>query len=414
MFDSRPLRDNVDFRRYWLGQVASDFGTQLSLVAFPLLVLSLGGSPAQAGGIATGSLVARTVCRLPAGVLVDRWDRRRVMVASDLIRAVALGSIPLAALVGSVGYPQMVIVAIVEGAVGSVFWPAAAASIRRLVPPQQLTAAMASSQARVTAAGLLGPAIGGWLFAWHRLAPFVGDAVSYLVSALLIGRISTSLRPDAGNTASRDRRLSAGFRWFARHRVLRVAVVFGSVVNLISVSTVLAVVVSAQRHGHSATTIGLLLACVGAGSLCGALVATAIVKRLSLPAVFATLGAGWVATFLVLMSTSSPWVVGPVLAAVYLLAPSAAILIGKMLIAGAPEDLLGRITTAGGLLMSGLPALGPLLTGILLVALGENGTWLVLAATAVVATLACLPTLRTPERPNAPMEERDEVLRQAR
>jgi MFS family permease len=410
MFDPSPLRDNVDFRRYWLGQVASDLGTQLSLVAFPLLVLSLGGTAAQAGGIATGSLVARTVCRLPAGVLVDRWDRRRVMVAADLIRAVALGSIPLAALGGSVGYPQMVIVAIVEGAVGSLFWPAAAASIRRLVPPPQLTAAMASSQARVTAAGLLGPAIGGGLFALHRLAPFIGDAISYLVSALLIGRISTPLRPDA--TTNRD--ISAGFRWFARHRVLRVAVVFGSVVNLISVSTVLAVVVTAQRHGHSPTTIGLLLACVGAGSLCGALVATAILKRLSLPVVFAILGAGWVVTFVVLMGTSSPWVVGPVLAAVYLLAPSAAILIGKMLIVGVPEDLLGRITTAGGLLMSGLPALGPLLTGILLGTLGENGTWLALAATAVIATLACLPALRTPEKLETPLEERDEVLRQAR
>ncbi|HEX6682109.1 MAG TPA: MFS transporter [Candidatus Limnocylindrales bacterium] len=410
MFDSGPLRDNVDFRRYWLGQVFSDIGTQLSLVAFPLLVLSLGGSAAQAGGIATGSLVARTVCRLPAGVLVDRWDRRRVMVASDLIRAVALATIPLAALAGPIRYPHLVFVAILEGAVGSVFWPAAAASIRRLVPAQQLTAAMATSQARVTAAGLLGPALGGWLFTMHRLLPFIGDAISYLVSAVLIGRISTPLRPNGSNATPADRRLSAGFRWFVRHRKLRVAVVFGSVVNLISVSTVLAIVVTAQRNGHSGTTIGLLLACVGAGSLCGALVATAILKRMSLPAVFATLGAGWVLTFAVLIGTSSPWVVGPVLAAVYLLAPPAAILIGKMLIAGAPEDLLGRITTAGGLLMSGLPALGPLLTGILLGALGENGTWLVLAAVAAVATLACLPTLRTSEQ----LEERNEVLRQAR
>jgi predicted MFS family arabinose efflux permease len=307
----------------------------------------------------------------------------------------------------------MVFVALVEGAAGSIFWPAAASSIRRLVPPQQLTAAMASSQARVTAAGLLGPALGGCLFTWHRLVPFVGDAVSYLVSAVLIGRISTSLRPDTGN-AQGDRRLSAGFRWFAKHRVLRVAVVFGSVVNLISVSTVLAVVVTAQRHGHPPTTIGLLLACVGAGSLCGALVATAILKRLSLATVFALLGVGWVATFVVLMSTSSPWVVGAVLAAAYLLAPCAAILIGKMLISGAPEDMLGRITTAGGLLMSGLPALGPLLTGILLGALGEIGTWLVLAAIAAVATISCTPTLRTPETLPTPLEERDEVLRPTR
>src|SRR4029450_11839145 len=115
MTRSGPLRDNVDFRRYWIGQLASDLGTQVSLVAFPLLVLALGGTPAQAGGIATGSLVARLICRLPAGVLADRYDRRRVMLWADGVRAVALGTIPLAALQGEPSYVHLLAVAIVGG-----------------------------------------------------------------------------------------------------------------------------------------------------------------------------------------------------------------------------------------------------------------------------------------------------------
>jgi len=401
MFGPGPLRDNVDFRRYWLGQAASDLGTQLSLVAFPLLVLALGGTPAQAGGIATGSLVARTVCRLPAGVLVDRLDRKRLMIGSDLIRATALGSIPLAVLFGGPEYPHLLVVAVVEGAAGSVFWPSAAASVRRLVVPHQLTAAMVRSQARVRAAALLGPALAGWLFTLHRLVPFFVDACSYLVSALLIGRISASLRPDPpspstdGKAAAPDRRLSAGIRWFLAHRELRTMVAYGGVINLISVSTVLAVVVSANRHGHSATAIGLLVACVGVGALGGALLTSALLRRLSAPAVFLTLGAAWVVTFLVFVGTSSPWVVGPLLATVYVLTAPSAVLIGKQLILGAPENLLGRVTTAADLLMSGLPALGPLLTGILLSTVGFNATWLALAALIAGATVVCLPTFRT-------------------
>ncbi len=417
MAGSGPLRDNVDFRRYWLGQVGSDLGTQMSIVAFPLLVLALGGSAAQAGGIATGSLVARTLFRLPAGVIVDRWDRRRLMIGSDLVRAFALGSIPLAALLGGgPTYPHLLLVAIVEGTAGSLFWPSAAASLRRLVPEHQLTAAIARSQARSRAASLIGPALGGWLFTVHRLVPFLADSFSYLISALLISRITTPLRPDPsnGSAPARDRRLSAGIRWFVGHRQLRTLVAFGGVLNLIAVSALLAVIVGAERRGLSGGTIGLLLACVGVGALCGALAGPAILRRLPVPQVFLALGAGWAVTAAVLMTGPPPWVIGAVLAAQYLMTAPSAIVTGKLLFLGAPEHLLGRVTTTADLLMSGLPALGPLLTGILLGAIGETRTWAVLGVLAVAATVVCMPIIRTLDSEKPEKEERHDVLRSAR
>src|SRR5262249_61584698 len=111
-------------------------------------------------------------------------------------------------------------------------------------PPDRLPAAMAGSRARAGGAALLGPALGGWLFALHRLLPFLFDAVSYLASALLINQIRTPLHPaapggtaaPAGGTAVPDRRLSAGARYLVADRELRTVVGYGGVINLIGVS----------------------------------------------------------------------------------------------------------------------------------------------------------------------------------
>ena len=395
MTRSGPLRDNADFRRYWLGQLASDLGSQLSLVAYPLLVLTLGGTPAQAGGIATASLLVRLACRLPAGVLVDRADRRRVMLAADLVRAGAVATIPAAALVGGPAYPHLIVVAVVEGAATSVFWPAAAISVRRLVPPQQLTDAMARSQARAATVFLIGPALGGWLFTVNRLAPFVGDAVSYLVSALQIAKIRTPLPPE--NARSRpDMRVLAGISWLLRQRVLRNVYLYAGALNMATGAAVLATIVVAQRHGASGTVIGFALTTIGAGGVAGTLIAPLLVRRVPPPALFFAVGAALTGAMAVLAVVSSPWTAGAVLGAALLLSPAAGILVGKVMLLDAPKELQGRVAVASDLLMSGLAAAGPLITGILLDGVGARGTWFVLIALVGGATVAALPTFRTP------------------
>lgn len=403
-----PLRDNVDFRRYWIGQAASDLGTQLSLVAYPLLVLALGGTAAQAGGIASASLATRLICRLPAGILVDRYERRRIMLGSDLVRAVVLASIPVAALLGGPGYVHILLVAVVEGAAGAVFRPAAAVAVRQMVPADQLTVALSRSQSRAAAVSLIGPALGGWLFSLHRLVPFVADAISYLVSALMVARIKTPLRqPQPARVP--DRRLSAGVRWLLRRRTLRNVLTFAGVVNMISVSVVLVVVVTAEAQGRSATAIGFLLACVGVGAVAGAAVAPAVLHRFPVPAVFIGLGVGWVITTTVLVFTSAPWAVGAVLAVAFVLSPTGGVVVGKAMLLGAPDELQGRVASAADLLMSGLAALGPLLTGFLLDVTGARNTLIVLAALAALATAACLPTFRTPGFLAAPSPSQSHV-----
>src|ERR1051326_1100186 len=90
-----PLWRNRDYMLLWSGQALSNVGTQVSQFAFPLLVLFLTGSPAQAGFIGAARTIPYIFLSLPVGALIDRWDRKRVMILCDIGRAIALGSVPV-------------------------------------------------------------------------------------------------------------------------------------------------------------------------------------------------------------------------------------------------------------------------------------------------------------------------------
>ncbi|HEX2160021.1 MAG TPA: MFS transporter, partial [Actinomycetes bacterium] len=85
-----PLRRNRDFLLLQAGQLLSGVGTQSGLIAYPLLVLALTGSAAKAGLVAFARALSSTVLALPAGVVADRWDRRRLMIAADVIRGILI------------------------------------------------------------------------------------------------------------------------------------------------------------------------------------------------------------------------------------------------------------------------------------------------------------------------------------
>jgi MFS family permease len=110
-----PLWRNRDFTILWSGQVISTVGTRVSSLAYPLLVLSLTGSPAKAGVVGFAQTLPFLVWFLPAGGLVDRWNRKRVMLLSDAVRGLALGSIALGLASHWLTLTQLVVVAFVQG-----------------------------------------------------------------------------------------------------------------------------------------------------------------------------------------------------------------------------------------------------------------------------------------------------------
>src|SRR5262245_9383211 len=111
----RPLWANSDYLLLWSGQAISSLGSQLSLFALPLLMLALTGSPAQAGFLGAARTLPFLLLGLPAGAVVDRVNRKRLMITCDLGRVLVLGSIPLAAALGGISLVQLYAVALVEG-----------------------------------------------------------------------------------------------------------------------------------------------------------------------------------------------------------------------------------------------------------------------------------------------------------
>src|SRR6266436_6068416 len=110
-----PLRRNRDFILLWSGQAVSTIGTRVSSLAYPLLVLALTHSPAKAGIVGFAQALPYMLFYLPAGALVDRWNRKRVMLIADAGRALALGSLALVLAFGSLSLAQIIVVAFVEG-----------------------------------------------------------------------------------------------------------------------------------------------------------------------------------------------------------------------------------------------------------------------------------------------------------
>ena len=113
--DSSSLWHNRAYLLVWSGTAISQIGTQVSQLAFPLLVLTLTNSTALAGFVGALRLLPYLLLSLPAGVLLDRWDRKKVMMVCDTLRAVCLASIPLALAFGMVNIVQLFLVALAEG-----------------------------------------------------------------------------------------------------------------------------------------------------------------------------------------------------------------------------------------------------------------------------------------------------------
>src|SRR4051812_9027710 len=193
---SVSLRRNHDFRTLWLSQFLSTTGSSVSTIAYPLLVLSISGSAAEAGVVAFCASIPFPVCFPLAGVIVDRFRRRRLMIAAEVGRGIALGSIPLAAAWGVLTVPQLALTGLVEGALFALFTTAENAAIPHVVPKSQVSVAVASNQAREQASILIGQPLGGLLFSLARTVPFLFDAISYILSTVLLFTLRATLEEE--------------------------------------------------------------------------------------------------------------------------------------------------------------------------------------------------------------------------
>lgn len=386
-----PLWQNRDYLLLWSGQAISVLGTQVSQLAFPLLVLSLTGSPAQAGFVAAARSVPWLLFALPAGALVDRWERKRVMILCGAGSAFALASIAVAYALGVLTIGQIVVVSFVEGTLGMVFGLAETSALPRVVAKSQLPTAIAQQQAQYSIGGLLGPPLGGVLYGLSHLLPFLLDAVSYACSAISLRFVRRSLTGEGrGVRRSLRAEIGEGVGWLWRQPLVRYMAFLTGALNFTS-GIDLIVIVLAERQGASSATIGLIFALGGAGGLLGALLAPWLQRRLSFGQ--AIIGLCWfsVAIFALFAAARSLGAVAAILVVYFLAMPTYDTVQYSYRLALIPDALQGRVNSAFRLVARGTAPLGLALTGVLLERFGTTATLLCfgawLLAVALLTTL---------------------------
>ena len=266
-----PLWRNRDYLLLWGGQALSGAGSAISELAFPLLVLFVTHSAAQAGFTAALNAAPRLLLTLPAGALVDRWDRRRIMLACDAGRALALASIPLAFAAGWLTVWQLYAVALIEGALAVIFDLAKTTAIAQVVSPSQYTSAVAQDEVVEGAITLVGPSLSGTLYTLGALIPFLTDAVSYVVSLVTLALIRTPFQNQrSAAPANPLAEIASGVRWVWRQPFILTMTLMMGAGAFVLPSDTLIIIILAQRAGASAWMIGLIFAAGGVGSLVGA------------------------------------------------------------------------------------------------------------------------------------------------
>jgi MFS family permease len=273
-----------DFRRLWIGNAVSQVGTQISMLAVPLLaVLTLHASTFQVGALTAAENAAFLLIGLPAGAWVDRLRRRPVLIAGDVLRAALLASLPLAAALRVLTLAQLYTVVIAVG-VGTVFFDVAYQSyLPSLVGREHLVEANGRLEANRSVAYAVGPTVAGYLVQAFT-APFalLVDAVSFAWSAWWIVAIRhREPLPVAPPHRSLRREIIAGLRQIFGHPVLRAIAVYGSwTVLFMALARAVEVVFLIRTVHLSPAGIGLLYSLSSLGAVAGALVGAPIGRRL--------------------------------------------------------------------------------------------------------------------------------------
>lgn len=289
---SGALWRQPDFLRLWIAETISQIGTQLTIVAIPLIAaLSLHASPLQMGLLTAAGGLPRLLVGLVAGVWVDRLRRKPIMVAADLARAAILTTIPLLAALGHLTVHLLLIVTFTVGTLDVFFNAAWVAFLPILVGRTHLGDANGKLMASGSVAQIAGPALGGSLIALIT-GPLVIllDAVSFLCSAFLIHRIGKP-EPALNRSGARRRLLPEireGLRALVHSPVLRALTASSATITLAGwMFLSVYVLYMADDLGLSARGIGFVYACGGVGSLIGTVIAVPVARRFGLgPAMF--------------------------------------------------------------------------------------------------------------------------------
>jgi MFS family permease len=385
--ESPPLRRNRDFMLLQSGQLLSSAGTASTSIAYSLLVLAVTHSAAKTGIVGFARLLPMALLALPAGLAADRWSRRRLMIASDVVRALAVGALALAVVLDAVPFWSIVLVAVVEGIGTAFFSSAQTGALRSVVPMAQMPAAISAQTGRRAAVMVAGPPLGGALFQAARSLPFFADAASYAFSTGSLLAMRTPFQekrePDTGSLRSR---LTAGARFIWSRPFLRVCACLFGLASFIGQGLLLALVVLGAQDGLTGGQVGLLVSSFGAAVLLGSLLSPFVRRRLPIRAVLVLELWTWPICGIFLI-WPSVYVLAVGMLPTALAIPSTDSVVHGYRIAMTPDRLLGRSEAVWTTIVLAITPLGSLAAGFLLHAVSPRETVAVFAGLALVLAL---------------------------
>jgi MFS family permease len=362
-----PSELGSDFRKIWPATIISNLGDGAMLAAGPLLVASITTEPAAVGAAAFVQQLPWLLFALFSGALVDRLDRRLMIVAADTFRAVVLGALGVAVLLDTSPLWAVYVALFLLGTAETLADNAAGALLVSAVPKDQL----GKANARLFASGTVlqqlgGPPLGALLFAVGASVPLMFDAVTFGAAAALIARVAVRpLPPDSERTALWND-VREGVRWLWHHAGVRTLACSILVMNITFCAAFATWVLYArERLGLSETQYGLLVSVGAIGAVFGMPAYHLLEPRVGS---LTLLRAGLVietTVHLILALTRSPWVAGATMAVFGVHAVVWGIVSTTARQLATPEPLMGRVNSVYLLASVGGAAIGSGLGGVL-------------------------------------------------
>jgi MFS family permease len=393
--------------KLWTASTTSALGSGLSTIAAPLLVASRTASPVIVAATFGVSWLPWLLFALPGGVLVDRVDRRRLMVLIDWTRVAAMVILAAAIAAGqtSIVLLDAVLFAVNTGEV--VFRAAGQAMIPSVVPRARLERANGWLTGGTTLMqNMVAGPLGGFLFVVAACVPFFVNAGTYAVSAILIGLVAGTYRaspralvtgPDeqrskaTGDGQPRKRstwaEVAEGFRWLVHQRVLRTMAFLIGLLNLTLTAAIAVLVLLAKQRLHLGSVgYGTLFTCVAAGGLVGSLIGDRLIKKVTATwtiRVGLLIEAG---VHLTLATSRSAYLVGFMLFAFGVHGSLWTIVGSSLRQRLTPPEMLGRVASTTLFISAGGNCVGALLGGVLATHFGLTAPyWVGFAVAAVVS-----------------------------
>ncbi|MFD5032424.1 MFS transporter [Streptomyces sp. NPDC058405] len=392
------------FRRFWAGQSVSQLGDRITELALPLIAISALNASANQVAWLTALIWTPNLLAIFLGAWVDqRAHKRRLMILADLVRAAVLLSVPAAYLLGAVTLGQLYAVALLMGTAGVLFNTAYPPFFVRLVPRASYVDANSKLSASRSASYVAGPAIGGALVqALTAPVTVVVDALTFLVSAVLVGRVSVDEPPAASGSAGAPsllQRAREGLSFVVRHPVLRATLGCAATVNFFTfvAGSGLMVLFANRSLGLSAGAIGIAFGIGATGSVLGAVSAPKLSRRFGVGRSIVVGAVLFPAPIAIAAAAGGPlWLRAGALAAAEFLSGFGVMLfdvnLNSLQAAVIPDGMRSRVAGAYSTINYGIRPVGAIVGGLLATLIGLRATLLIAAVGGALSLLWLLPS----------------------